>query len=124
MLLEIIEETSSEGCSWLDRRTFRLRTIAGLKEEFGERLTVKWDEPQGAAARSLPTIILDARVIHRGGYLPWEVLRPVVGHALAVEDAVADCEREAAELALREGLLACDWQEGLLEWIGRHEDGR
>jgi len=117
MLFEIQEQADARGCSSSDRRVFRDRTLARLNEEFGERLVVRWNEPTGHHTRTSPTLLLDGRVVHRGGYLPWEVVRPIIAHALALEHGVTEFEDEAAEQLRRLGLPAADWQDGLLTWL-------
>ena len=121
MVLEIQEQLDARGCSSSDRRVFRNRTLARLKDEFGERLVVRWDEPAGYDTRTSPTLLIAGQVVHRGGYLPWEVLRPMVAYAFALEDGVAECEGEAAEHLRRLCLPAADWQDGLLSWLARQE---
>lgn len=121
MLFEIQEQLDARGCSSSDRRVFRNRTLARLKEEFGERLIVRWDEPAGHDTRTSPTLLIAGHVAHRGGYLPWEILRPMVAFALALEDGVAEFEAEAAEQLRRLGLPAAEWQDGLLTWLARKE---
>lgn len=123
VVLEIRERLVEEGgCSATDRRTFRRRTLGRLEEEFGERLEVVWEEPSPSVP-TLPTIIVGGRVIHEGGYLPWEIVRPIVAHALAVEAGVEEF-REAASAQLASlGIDADDWQAGMLAWLDRREGG-
>jgi hypothetical protein len=121
MLFEIQEQFDARGCSSSDRRVFRNRTLARLKEEFEERLIVRWDEPAGYDTRTSPTLLIAGQIVHRGGYLPWEVLRPMVAYALALEEGVAECEGEAAEQLRRLSLPAADWQDGLLTWLARQD---
>ncbi len=121
MLFKIQERSDARGCSSGDRRVFRDRTLVRLKEEFGERLIVEWDEPVGHDTRTSPTLLIAGQVVHRGGYLPWEVLRPVVAYAFALEDGVAEFEDEAREELHRLGFPAADWQDGLLTWLSREE---
>ena len=92
-----------------------------LKEEFGDRLVVRWDEPVGYDTRSSPTLLIAGQVAHRGGYLPWEVLRPMVAYAFALEDGVAEFGVEAKEQLRRLGFPAAEWQDGLLTWLLREE---
>jgi|GEM_PF-3049273 len=119
MLFEIREQPDARGCSSSDRRVFRTRTLPRLKEEFGERLVVRWTEPAGYDTRSSPTLLIGGQVVHQGGYLPWEIVRPMVAYAFALEDGVAEFEGEAAEHLRRLGLPAGDWQDGLLAWLTR-----
>lgn len=121
MLFEIQEQLDARGCSSSDRRVFRNRTLVRLKEEFGERLVVWWNEPVGHDTRTSPTLLIAGRVAHQGGYLPWEIVRPMVAYALALEDGVAEFEGEAAEQLRGLGLPAVDWQDGLLTWLERKE---
>lgn len=121
MLSVIQEQSDARGCSSSDRCIFRNRTLVRLKEEFGERFVVRWDEPKGHDTRSSPTLFIAGNVVHRGGYLPWEVVRPMVACALALEDGVAEFEGEAAEELRRLGLPPADWQDGLLTWLARKE---
>jgi len=121
MLLEIQERSDARGCSSSDRRVFRDRTLVRLKEEFGERLIVEWDEPVDHDTRTSPTLLIAGQVVHRGGYLPWEVLRFMVAYAFALEDGVAEFENEAKEELRRLGFSAADWQDGLLAWLLREE---
>lgn len=121
MLFEIQEQSDAGGCSSSDRRVFRTRTLVRLNDEFGERLVVRWDEPQGYDTRTIPTLLIAGHVVHRGGYLPWEIVRPMVAYELALEDGVAEFEGEAAEQLRRLGLPAADWQDGLLTWLAREE---
>lgn len=118
VVIEILEKRVAEGgCSTLDRRTFRRRTLGRLLEEFGDRLHVVWDEPPPSTP-TLPTIIVGGLLIHEGGYLPWEIARPIVARALAVEEGVEEFRAgAAAELASR-GIDAEDWQNGMLAWLG------
>lgn len=121
MLFEIQEQVDARGCSSSDRRIFRNRTLVRLNEEFGERLVVRWDEPTGHHTRTCPTLLIAGQVVHRGGYLPWEVVRPMIGYALALENGVVEFEDEAAEQLRSLGLPVADWQDGLLTWITRKE---
>jgi hypothetical protein len=124
IVLEVREKpVEAGGCSQLDRRTFRRRTLGRLAEEFGDRLEVIWEEPP-ASAPTLPTIIVAGRVIHEGGYLPWEIVRPIVAHALAVEAGVQEFEESTKAQLSMLGIDAEDWQQGLLEWLARDEDDR
>jgi hypothetical protein len=119
MLLEIREiPTTGAGCSPMDRRVFRQRTLQRLAEEFGDDLQVEWDEP-GSDQHTLPTLVLGGQVLHIGGYMVWEILRPIVASALALEEGVREMEGEAREALDRSGIEADDWQEGLLTWLGR-----
>lgn len=121
VVIEILERrVTGVGCSTLDRRTFRRRTLARLLEEFGDRLHVVWDEPEPSVP-TLPTIIVGGRLVHEGGYLPWEVARPVVAHALAVETGVEEFRAGAVAELAASGIDAEDWQNGLLAWLGGPE---
>ena len=104
------------GCGHLDRTWFRRRTLRRLTDEFGEHLEVRWEQPDPAAC-TLPSLLLDGEPFHTGGYLPWEVLRPIVGHALALHLGVGELTDEAAVDLRRLDLSAADWQEGLLAWL-------
>lgn len=118
VVLEVLEKrVAGPGCSMLDRRTFRRRTLGRLLEEFGDKLHVVWEEPSAAVA-TVPTIIVGGRVIHEGGYLPWEIVQPIVAHALAVEAGVEEFRAGAAAELASYGIEAEDWQNGLLEWLG------
>ncbi|MHB0980687.1 MAG: hypothetical protein ACYC5Q_11590 [Thermoleophilia bacterium] len=117
VVIEILEKrVAGGGCSTLDRRTFRRRTLGRLLDEFGDRLHVVWEEPSPAIP-TLPTIIVGGRVIHEGGYLPWEVARPIVAHALAVEESVEEFRAGAAAELASHGIDAADWQNGMLTWL-------
>ncbi|MHB1343600.1 MAG: hypothetical protein ACYCX3_04520 [Thermoleophilia bacterium] len=117
VVMEVLEKRVADGgCSTLDRRTFKRRTLGRLLEEFGDRLHVVWEEPPPSTP-TLPTIIVGGRLIHEGGYLPWEIARPIVARALAVEEGVEEFRAGAtAELASL-GIDAEDWQNGMLEWL-------
>ena len=122
IVLEVRERrVATGGCSQTDRRTFRKRTLGRLAEEFGDRLEVVWEEP-AASTPTLPTILVAGRVIHEGGYLPWEIVRPIVAHALAVESGVEEFEEGARNQLSTLGIDAEDWQEGLLRWLARDQD--
>lgn len=117
VVIEVLEKrVAGVGCSTLDRRTFRRRTLGRLLEEFGDRLHVVWEEPSPAIP-TLPTIIVGGRVIHEGGYLPWEVARPIVAHALAVEEGVEEFRAGAAVELASHGIDPADWQNGMLTWL-------
>jgi hypothetical protein len=105
-------------------QTFKRRTLRRLTEEFGDRLEVRWEQP-GPAACTLPVLLVDGEPVHSGGYLPWEVLRPIVGHALALRLGVGELTDEAAAELRHFGLGAADWQDGLLTWLteGPRDDG-
>jgi hypothetical protein len=119
VVLEVLEEaTPTKGCSSEDRRLFRRRTVPRLQEEFGACLHLEWAEP-APTSRTLPRFVLAGRTVHSGGYLPWEILRPMVAYALALEIGVGELSRDAAHLMASRGLDPCDWQDGLLCWLGR-----
>ena len=121
VMLEIREvPTPGSGCSPMDRRTFRRRTVARLQEEFGPLVEVRWTEP-ARAAHTLPTIMIQGDTVHTGGYLPWEILRPMVASALALELGVCEFNDEAVRRLKAEGLPCEDWQEGLLRWLDREQ---
>lgn len=123
VVIEILERrVGGVGCSPLDRRTFRRRTLARLLDEFGDRLHVVWEEPPPAVS-TLPTIVVGGRVVHEGGYLPWEVAQPIVAHALAVEAGVEEFRTGAAAELASCGIEADDWQDGMLEWLDRRPGG-
>jgi hypothetical protein len=123
VVIEVLEKrVTGVGCSAMDRRTFRRRTLARLMDEFGDRLHVVWDEPLPGVS-TLPTIVIGGRVVHEGGYLPWEIVRPMVAHAMAVEEGVEEFRAGAlAELASC-GIEAEEWQDGMLEWLGGADGG-
>ncbi|MCZ7665492.1 MAG: hypothetical protein M5U22_22330 [Thermoleophilia bacterium] len=120
--LEIVEENAGgPTCSTKDRRTFARRTVDRLRDEFGDRLDVVWQEPQPETC-TLPATYVGGQLVHRGGYLPWEILRPVVASALAVEEGVQALTREAVAALEELGLEAEDWQQGLLSWLERQRE--
>ncbi|GAB4252925.1 MAG: hypothetical protein Kow00122_10750 [Thermoleophilia bacterium] len=114
------EEAEGRTCSAADRHTFAKRTLGRLREEFGDRLEIVWEQPSPEVC-TLPAIFLGDQVVHRGGYLPWEILRPVVAHALALEEGVQDLTDEAVHALEELGLEAEDWQQGFLQWLGRQQ---
>ena len=117
VILEVREQPAERGgCGYLDRTRFGRRTLPRLSEEFGDRLVITWQQP-GPEACTLPLLLLDGVPVHKGGYLPWEVLRPMVAHALALHAGVDELAREAAAELRRLDLSATDWQEGLLVWL-------
>lgn len=120
VVLEVVERPTTRGCSAADRRTFRNRTIPRLLEEFAPSLEVVWKEPP-ASACTAPTIFLAGELVHAGGYIPWEILRPAVGWALALQNGLLDLEREAEVSMAAQGIEAADWQEGLLAWLRRKQ---
>ena len=125
VVLEVRERPVQRGgCGHLDRTRFGRRTLPRLTEEFGDSLEVRWEQP-GPDACTLPVLLLDGIAVHSGGYLPWEVLRPMVGHALALHQGVIELTDEAAADLQRLELSAADWQEGLLTWLSRRsqDDG-
>jgi hypothetical protein len=119
--MEVTERRAARGCSSSDRRNFRARTIPRLQDEFGDSLTVIWSEPP-RAARTLPSFFLNGQPVHSGGYLPWEILRPMVAWALALEIGMEELVREAAQALSEKGIEAEDWQAGFLEWLRRCPD--
>ena len=122
VVLEVLESPVPEGgCSAMDRRTFRRRTIPRLLEEFGDRLQVVWEEPP-RSTHTLPTTVIAGKPIHSGGYLPWEIIRPIVAYALAVEGELEEFRDSAARQLADLGIDAEDWQTGLLEWLERRRD--
>lgn len=121
VVLEVLERRAQRGCSQMDRRTFRKRALGRLKEEFGSALEVVWEEPPPDKC-TLPVLFLNGRVIHSGGYLPWEVLRPAVAWALALEIGVDQLAKEGSRALREAGIEAADWQDGLLEWLRRREE--
>jgi hypothetical protein len=119
VVLEVRERPADRGgCGHLDRTRFGRRTLRRLADEFGETLVVHWEQPEpGACTR--PLLLLDGVPVHSGGYLPWEVLRPMVGHALALHLGVAELTDEATAETRHLDVAAVDWQEGLLTWATR-----
>ena len=120
VVLEVVERPTVRGCSAADRRTFRNRTIPRLLEEFSPTLEVVWKEPP-ADTCTAPTIFLAGELLHAGGYMPWEILRPAVGWALALQQGLDDLTHEAEVSLANLGIEAVDWQDGLLAWLRRQE---
>lgn len=117
-----IHETPTEGpgCSVRDRRILGRRTIPRLQEEFGALIEVRWTEPARTAC-TLPAIVIAGQTVHEGGYLPWETLRPMVAHALALESGVCAFGEDAVRELRAEGVVCEDWQDGLLRWLEREQ---
>jgi hypothetical protein len=121
--LEVREQpVERDGCGQLDRIRFRRRTLRRLAEEFGDRLEVRWEQPDPADSTS-PVLLVDGEPVHSGGYLPWEVLRPIIGYALALRLGVGELIDEAAAEVRRLDLGGVEWQEGFLAWLTAEEGG-
>jgi hypothetical protein len=120
VVLEVVERPTQRGCSETDRRTFRQRTIPRLLEEFAPGLTVVWKEPAPGTCTA-PSTFISGQLIQAGGYIPWEILRPAVAWALALQGGMDEFVQEAEASLAAEGIEAADWQEGLLAWLRRRE---
>jgi len=113
VVLEIVEHPTEGGCEELDRRVFERRALGRIKEEFGDQIEVRWRRP-GKDETTRPATFCNGCLVHDGGYLVWEVLRPVVAHALALEIGAEELVREAEREMSQAGMAGCSWQEGLL----------
>lgn len=103
VVIEVLERrVAAQDHSASDRGAFREGTIARLLQEFGDKIHVVWGEP-APAVPTAPTTVIAGLVVHSEGYLPWEVARAVVAHALAVEIGQAPYRADLSDLIARSG---------------------
>jgi hypothetical protein len=105
----------------VEREEFRRGALAGLCQEFGDRLEVEYQALPGEEVTFLPQVTVQGEALNLSGFPSWRILRLIVGRHLALDQLVEALGSEARAEAGVCGLETECWQDALLQLACRQD---